>query len=86
MLVVALCVPSYTSRLFFEGMKFSISQCKWLACVLVVMGECAVSLGDIEAEDSKSGGTCELLSERTFLLMSDLVGTYFVKDKCQKNV
>ena len=46
----------------------------------MVMREGAVSLGDVEAEDDEAGGAGELLMERTFLLVSDLVTTC-IQDK-----
>ena len=55
-----------------EGVELSVGERKRLAGVLVVMGEGAVSLGDVEADHSQDEGACELLLERTLLLVRNL--------------
>ena len=52
-----------TCWLLFEWMDFAIGQEEWLAGVLMVMGQCAVSLGDVEAEHAEGKGAHELLLE-----------------------
>ena len=56
-------------------MEFAVSKGHGLGSVLVVMGECAVALSNVETENHKANGTGELLLEGTLLLMSDLCGT-----------
>ena len=55
-----------------EGMELSVGEGERLAGVLVVMGEGAVSLGDVETKDGECDGTGELLLERTLLHVRDL--------------
>ena len=44
--------------------------------ILVMMGECAVPLSDIESEDCECDGAGDLFHEGTFLLVCDLRGTF----------
>ena len=61
--------------LVFEGMKLAISQGHFVRVIFMVMGECAVTLGDVEAEHGKSNSTRNLLHEGSLLLMGDLSST-----------
>ena len=49
--------------------------------VLVEMRERAVSLGNVEAEDSQTDGADKLLLERTLLLVRDSVIAYSESDQ-----
>ena len=70
------------SWLLLERMEFAISQGKCMTRVLVVMGECAVTLGHVESKDSESDGADELFLEGAFLLVGGLVDTF----SCQQVV
>ena len=77
MLVVGLHTCS-TRRLLLEGMQLAVSQEQRFRGVLVVMGERAVALSDVEAEDHEGEGADELLLEGFLLLESDLVTAYII--------
>ena len=71
-----------TCWLRVEWMQLAIGQKDGPAVtVFVEMGERAVSLGDVEAEDSQADRADKLLLERTLLLMRDSVIAYKKKDQ-----
>ena len=55
-------------------MELAVGQSEGVMVVLVVMGEGAVALGHVEAEDGKGHGADQLLLEGTLLLMGQRVG------------
>ena len=72
---------SCTCRLRVEWMQLAIGQHDGSVIVLVEMRERAVSLGDVEAEDSQADGANKLLLERTLLLVRDSVIAYNESDQ-----
>ena len=73
---------SCTCRLRVEWMQLAIGQNDGSSVtVLVEMRERAVSLGDVEAEDSQTDRADKLLLERTLLLVRDSVITYSESDQ-----
>ena len=63
-------------RLILERMGFAVGKEHRVRAVLVIMRECAVSLGDVEAENTKGDRADQLLLEGALLLIRDLVSTY----------
>ena len=59
-----------------ERMGFAVGKEHRLRAVLVIMRECTVSLGDVEAENTKGDRADQLLLEGALLLIRDLVSTY----------
>ena len=70
-----------TCWLRVEWMQLAIGQNDGSVIVLVEMRECAVSLGDVEAEDSQADRADKLLLERTLLLVRDSVIAYNESDQ-----
>ena len=70
-----------TCWLRVEWMQLAIGQNDGSVIVLVEMRERAVSLGDVEAEDSQADRADKLLLERTLLLVRDSVIAYNESDQ-----
>ena len=57
-------------------MELAVGKSESMASVLMEMREGAVALGDVEAEDAEADSADELLLERAFLLVRELVSTF----------